>query len=68
MDVSALSDTEARAWEYLDARRDIADEREQAETEADPERVTELDAERDTVDRNYLAAVDPEIDDEEREA
>lgn len=67
MEVSELTGTEARAWGYLDARRDIAEEREQAETEADPERVTELDAERDAVDRTYLAALDPEIDDDERE-
>lgn len=67
VDLSQLSEPEARAWEYLDARRDLADEREQAQAGADPERVAELDVERDALDSTYLAAVEPEVDDEERE-
>lgn len=66
------TDEQARAWEYLDARRDLADERAQAEQAMDRAWVDEIDAQRDALDSNYLAAIEPEqpqpaTDDEERE-
>jgi hypothetical protein len=67
VDVTRLSEPESRAWEFLDAHRDIADERAQAEAAGDVERVTELDTERDVVSSNYLEATTPEVDDGERE-
>lgn len=67
VDLTQLTEPEARAWEYLDARRDLADEREQANAGGDIERVAGLDAEREVVDGNYRAELQVVVDDEERE-
>jgi hypothetical protein len=67
VDIAQLTEPEARAWEYLDARRDLTDEREQALAGGDMERVAGLDGERAVLDSAYVATAESEVDDEERE-
>lgn len=66
------TEEEARAFEYLDARRDLADERTQAEQQMDRSWLDEIDTQQSALDRNYLGVVEPEqpqpaTDDQERE-
>lgn len=55
MDVSGLSDDQARAWEYLDATCELSDDRDQAEHVGDPEWCGEIEVERKAVDAAYLS-------------
>lgn len=74
-DREGWTEESARAVEYLDLRRDIADEREVAEKGGDEAKVAYLDRQREQVDRNHshwisdpeLAGPEPERDDVERE-
>lgn len=72
IDAGGWTEEQARAWEYLDARRELVDERTQAERQMDRSWLDEIDAQHAALDRNYLHHAEPEqlqpaIDDEERE-
>ena len=58
---------EARAWEFLDARREIADQRARADAAGDVEQVHDLDDEERAVTDVWCTHHDLYVDDEERE-